>query len=540
MKDFKWLKFLDKLQKFFQKCGVDYPIMRKILQVKLTMDERRVPTIMNNSKKNNEDKNNFFSSLWVYILMGLFMIPFVINKKNYTFNMSIAFGIIMFMVMTSLISDFSSVLLDLRDKDIINTKPINSRTKSTAKIIHIFIYMASITMAIATPSLIISLFRQGPLFFLIYLFEIFLMDIFIVVLTALLYMSILKFFDGEKLKDIINYFQIILSLAITIGYQFLGRLFEIVNVNVVFTPKWWQYLIIPIWYGAPFDLILRGDVNIYYIIFTILAVIIPIISIAVYIKLTPSFINNLNKLSNNSYKASKKGKNLSYILSNLVCFKKQEKTFFRFTADMVKNERDFKLKVYPSLGFAAIFPFIFLFNNLRGSSFSAVSNSKMYLNIYFSAIMLPTIIMMMKYSSKYKASWIYRTTPITDTSSILKGSLKAFIVILLCPVYLFVCIAFIVIFGPRIIPDLILVFINILLFTVICVNLMKKGLPFSIPYEASNKNEGLIALPLMIIIGIFAGIHYACTFYIYGIYIYMAVSILLNILLWKISLKVQI
>ena len=61
--------------------------------------------------------------------------------------------------------------------------------------------MCSITMAIAAPSLLVSLFRQGPAFFLLYIFEILLIDIFVVVLTALLYMTILKFFDGEKLKD---------------------------------------------------------------------------------------------------------------------------------------------------------------------------------------------------------------------------------------------------------------------------------------------------------------------------------------------------
>lgn len=516
-------------------------MMRKILQVKLTMDERRVPTIMANSKNNkNRDKNNFWSSLWVYIFLGLFMIPFVINKNNYTFNMSIAFGIIMFMVMTSLISDFSSVLLDLRDKEIINSKPLNSRTISAAKTMHVFIYMASITMAIAAPSLVVSLLRQGPVFFILYLFEIILINIFIVVLTALLYMSILKFFDGEKLKDIINYFQIILSLTLTIGYQFLGRLFEVVDINVVFTPKWWQYFIIPIWFGAPFDLLLKGVINVYFIIFTILAVVVPIISIIIYIKLTPAFINNLNKLSNNSGSVSKNGKNFTYILSNIVCFNKQEKTFFRFTSNMIKNEREFKLKVYPSLGFAAIFPFIFLFNNLRGSSFAAISTSKQYLNIYFSALMLPTVVMMMRYSSKYKAAWIYRTTPIEDTSSILRGSLKAFIVFLLCPVYLLVCIVFLGIFGIRIFPDLILVFLNILLFTVICVRSMKRALPFSLPYEATNQGERFIVLPLMLLIAVFAGIHFACTFSRFGIYIYMAISFLINLLLWKKALMLSV
>lgn len=51
MKDFKALKFLDKFQSVFEKYGVDYTIMRKILQMKLLIDGRRVPTILKNSSK---------------------------------------------------------------------------------------------------------------------------------------------------------------------------------------------------------------------------------------------------------------------------------------------------------------------------------------------------------------------------------------------------------------------------------------------------------------------------------------------------------
>ncbi len=59
MKEFKVLCFLDKLAPVFEKLGADYVVMRKILQMKLVMDGRRVPTIFNNNKKKQgEDDNN--------------------------------------------------------------------------------------------------------------------------------------------------------------------------------------------------------------------------------------------------------------------------------------------------------------------------------------------------------------------------------------------------------------------------------------------------------------------------------------------------
>ncbi|CAM5500551.1 ABC transporter permease OS=Lysinibacillus sphaericus OX=1421 GN=LS41612_12845 PE=4 SV=1 [Lysinibacillus sphaericus] len=133
---------------------------------------------------------------------------------NYHFQMSIAYGIVIFIVMTTLISDFSSVLLDVRDRSILSTKPINAKTINAAKILHILIYLTYLTIALTAIPLLVSLFTQGILFFLLTVFALIFINIFIVVLTTILYIVILRFFDGEKLKDIINYVQIGLSLVL--------------------------------------------------------------------------------------------------------------------------------------------------------------------------------------------------------------------------------------------------------------------------------------------------------------------------------------
>ena len=52
--------------------------------------------------------------------------------------------LIAFMVMTSMISDFSSVLLHIRNRNILFTKPIDRKTINAAKIVHIFkLFVAS-------------------------------------------------------------------------------------------------------------------------------------------------------------------------------------------------------------------------------------------------------------------------------------------------------------------------------------------------------------------------------------------------------------
>lgn len=541
MKDFKVLKFLDRFKGFFEKIGVDYDVMRKILQIKLIMDRRRVSTIMNNSSKNgSESENSFNKSLLFYALVGLIIAPIIWAKENFIFQMSLVFGILMFMITTTLISDFSSVLLDVRDKNIIFSKPVNSKTLSMAKILHVLTYMVLITFSLSGVGLAVALYRHGILFFIMFLLEIILMDLFIVVLTALLYLLILKFFDGEKLKDIINSVQIILSITITVGYQFIGRLFDFTNIHMAFTPKWWQYFIMPIWFGAPFELILRGNHNIYFIILSILAVLVPAASIIIYIKLIPTFERSLQKLNNNSGKSKQENIKIFDRLLKIICLSREERIFFRFASNIMRNEREFKLKVYPSLGFAIIFPFIFIFNQLKALGWNGIVSSRLYLNIYFCAIVMPTIVMMMKYSGGYKGAWVYKAIPIKSVADIFRGTLKAFISRLLFPVYIVECIIFMYIFGVRIFPDLIVVFLNILFFTVLCFRTLKKALPFSEAFGVSSQSQGLVVLPLMLLLGVLAAAHYACTSINYAVYVYIVVMIIVDVFAWKKAFNISL
>ncbi|MPW26103.1 hypothetical protein GC105_09895 [Alkalibaculum sp. M08DMB] len=533
MKDFMILRLLDKFQKIFLAIEVDYPIMRRILQVKLTMDTRRVSTFMSqsNTKKENNEKNYFISSLWLYILIGLFLIPLLFISEDYIFAMSTIFGIFMFMIMTSLISDFSSVLLDVKDKNIMMTRPVNSRTMNTAKAIHIFLYLFYLSISLAGGVLITSLIRFGVLFFLLFLVEIVLMNFLIITLTAMLYTIILKYFDGEKLKDVINYVQIGLSLVITVGFQLVARLFNFVDLSIVFVPRWWQFLIPPVWFGGPFQLLLRGDLNISYIIFSLLTLMIPILAIITYIRLMPSFEKNLLKLNENSEKKTKPKKNPN-IISRIVCTSREELIFYRFASSMLKKEREFKLKVYPSLGFAFIFPYIFLMNQLQMQSIQELPSGNGFLNLYFSAIIIPSILIMIKYSGNYRGAWIYKALPIDNVKPIFTGTIKAFVIHLVLPVLSINSIIFILIFGVRIIPHLLAIYLNFVLLTLITFFMLDKNLPFSMSFNDINKESGKTIF-LMIVGGIMALVHYLSTLIPFGLLVYIIILFIINIITWK-------
>lgn len=540
MQDYRTLKLLDHFEKVFTSFGVDYKIMRKILQIKLTMDGRRVPTIFsqNAKKKDKEINNQYIKSLWIYVLFGLFMIPFVLMGENYLFQMSLFFGIFTFFVMTSLISDFSSVLLDIRDRNILYPKPVDRKTISTAKMVHVVIYLSFLTIALVSIPLLVGLIKNGILFFVVSVVNIILINLLIVCLTALIYLTILRFFDGEKLKDIINYVQIGLSLMIMIGYQLLIRSFQFIDLTVSFEPKWWQIFIFPMWFGANMEMMMNGTFQSFYLLFTVLGILIPLLSIWIYMKFNHVFEQSLQKLTYHGIAKKTKQRNLQQLLLKVICQSNEERAFFRFASSMMKNERDFKLKVYPSLGFSIVIPFLFIMNGFN-TNLEQLSTSKSYLTIYSSLIMIPTIMIMLKFSGKFKGAWIYRVAPIQQLKPMFSGTIKAFIIKLYLPIYLLLSVIFIGLFGVRVFPDLVIVFLNACTYAVICFMILKKSIPFSESFDQYNQNsDAAVVFGLMVFVVLFAGLHFVSTLFAYGIYLYMVIVIICLATIWKLAFKI--
>ncbi|MBP2110105.1 hypothetical protein [Paenibacillus silagei] len=534
MNEFLILKLLDRIQWIFKGLGADYALMRRILQVKLTMDGRRTPTLFSGSQNSKlEMEGSPFRVQWLYLLLGLMLIAMVAPRDHHMLMMSLLFSIVMFLITTTLISDFSTVMLDLRDKNILFSKPVDRRTLNMAKSLHILIYLLTLTLTFTGPSLLFSLFRHGPGFFFVYAAEILLMDGFILVFTALIYLLILRFFDGEKLKDIINYVQIVLSVAVTVGAQLVSRMFNLSELGLDFTPAWWHFLLAPVWFGAPFELLGGGTGSRSVVILTALSVVVPAVMFAAYIRLMPVFERSLQKLAEHGAEGRDSGR-LARVLSETVCRNKAEAMFFRFTWSMMKNEREFKLRVYPTIGFSLIFPFIFIFNQVWSGDLAGIRSSKSFLFIYYSALLLMTVVQMVRYSASYKGAWIYQVIPLPGKGLVYRGMLKAAVVKLLVPLFLLEAAVFTALLGSWIIADMAVVLLALLLYAVICFLTFPKALPFSEKYEAAQRKEFTgSAFVQLFILGGLAGVHYVFTLIPAGIYIYMVILVAANAWIWR-------
>ncbi|MGL5353457.1 MAG: hypothetical protein ACRDA5_09025 [Clostridium sp.] len=538
MKEFKVLKIIDKFKGVYEKLGVDYDVMRLIVQTKLLMDGRRTSVALGNTKNKDKDSNQFTKALMMYAFIGLFLMMTLVFKINIMYQLSVYFGAFMFFILTVFISDFSSVLLDVKDKNLIGTKGISLKTVSAAKLTHIFIYMMFLTLALGGFS-ILACTKYGIGFTIVFIIDIILIDLFMVMITSLVYFVTLKFFDGERLKDIINGVQIALSLTLAVGGQVIPRLFTVVNLDVSYTPKLWHFLFPPMWFAAPLEIIDSGSANFELIFMTILALIVPIVSIVVYGKLSKSFEQYLQKLSNNTYKSKGDKEKLSFKVSKILCRNKEERIFFNFVNSIMGTERTFKLKAYPSLGLALIFPFIFM--GIGATEFTSIgewkaqmAGSKGYLGLYAIALMLPNILILLRFSEMYKAGWIYKTMPIRNTAAIFKGTMKAVIYKFVLPIFIIQTVVFTIIFTPKVLIQVAAIFLATIFLIMIIFMTMEKILPFTRKLEIAeiSGNIGPVIFT-MLITALLAGVHFAISFTAIGIYIYILVLLVLDLILWN-------
>lgn len=531
------LKILDKFRFLYENLGVDYDTMRLIVSTKLTIDSRKTSNLLNNQLF-DESSNQYKTMQITYAIIGFFMMLIIINSKNTFVSMGIYFSIFMFLVATTVMSDFSSVMLDVKDNGILSTRGINSKTLNASKVTHVMIYMINISIILNGFSLIASI-KYGLMFSLVFLIEILLIDIFMIIVSGLIYLLILNLFDGEKLKDVITIIQLVVAMLFSTVSIFVINisqsinLFENIDLSVI------SYFLPPFWFSALLEIVSTKNINKTLLILSFLALLAPIISVFIYTKFTPVFEKKLQKLNNKGSNKKVKKYNLTMKLSKILCKDKEERIYFNFVSSIIRKDRDFKSIIYPIMGSNLVAVFVIPDRNeWHLSSYS-------FLPLYLFVCSVPTIIIALKYCENYKASYIYTTIPIKNKMNVHKAAIKACFVNIIIPLYLIISGIFVSFYGVNIIQHLIVIFLVNIFIAINTFKILDKSMPFTRQVRMFKNifaiNYSISENYLMIVlICIMAGIHFIVSIFgTLAVNVYIIVILIVNIYLFKSSFKMN-
>lgn len=512
------LKILDLFKGFFIWIKVDYAQLRAILSVKLTMDNRR-QLVSYQTKTKKEPSNTFLLTLFFYALFGMFVSIAVYNIPSFIMSMILFFSYLMVMIIMTLITDFSSILLDTSDNTIILPRPVDGRTLFVARTTHILLYLGQMVLALSLLPMVVIGLKHGAALLPFFFMGIVLASITAIALTNAFYLLLMQFANEEKLKNIINYFQIVMAVFIMGGYQILPRIMERLDLeNFVFDITWWSFLLPPVWFAGALEAIYFNTFETNNIALCLCAVTFPISGAWLVNRyLTPVFSRKLGVLNNADVSPTitptrKENQNIVDKLSRAITTPGLEYGAFNFIYKILGRDRKIKLKIYPSYGYVLIFGIIFMFRGKQdmATTWAELGESNYYIVlIYLTFMIIQVAIFEIRYSDEFKASWIYFAAPIVKPGEILSGMLKAVFVRLFIPGYLIMSTAVLFIWGASVIDDIIFGLINNFIMLIILSLINQRSLPFSIEPSLRGQSGNFVRnLLSFLIIGLLGVAHY--------------------------------
>ncbi len=516
------LSLFDCISWALRRAGVDYPQFRSLLGVKLTLDGRRRFTAFQ-QRGGKAPRNAFAGALLMNAFMGFFVAMLLLIASPLAALM-LVHAFVMVVIALSLIADFSSVLLDTTDNQILQSRPITSRTILAARLAHVSTYVSLLTLSLAAASFFVGTVKYGVVFVPVFALTLVAAVCLIVGAVNVLYLLAMRLTSGERLRDIILYFQVGMTVLVIGGYQVLPRLMDMKQLATWrLADHWWVYLIPPAWFAAPVELLTSGP-DTPQLVLTTLGIVAPLGMLAAALRLAPGFKEALARLEaapesskDASLTTGRRGRRLSLWLTR----RPVERAAFDFLWCLAGRDRQFKLRTYPNIAMVFIFGALMMFTGskgLRQTLSSLPQTHKDLLLLYMCCALAPTALLQIRYSDGYEAAWIYRAAPLANPGEVLLAAWKVVVARIVLPAFALVAVTTLVIWRASAIPDVLLAFCATLVVCALHGLLIGDRLPFSEPLgtmESSGRASRVIVY--MFLAMAFGGLHYALTFVPHGV-----------------------
>ncbi len=494
---------------FIEKTGADYNQFIKILRLKLTLDDRRMKGFGGKSGKTM--KNALVKQSVTQMILGLLFLSFLmLIKSSFTFYyFSHTFTMAMMAMM--IISEFSTVLFDTADNSIMQPLPIKGNTVSLARNAHVFLYLLLMAFNISLFTILLAIYKFGIVSGLIFILTIFLNVLFTLFLTNILYLGIMRLASGEKLKNLLMYFQVIVAILFMAGYEFGLNIVDKSKIsNMVLPVHWYTFLVPPAFFSGLIDAFTSSNFDIYHLIFIAEALLLPVIAIYLTSKyLTPVFNRKLMDLEQGDHvskvqtRGSRQG--LWYrTMASIFTKGTEERAAFKLTWKMIGRERLFKQTLLPVFGYVVIMIVIPLLN--KHFSYSELVNSNKYLLILYAFMFISVILpsAMNTGNNKY-AAWIFKALPFGTPANFFKGCIKAAFVRFFLPFYLALGVIVCSIWGIRVLPDMLIALMAIYLITLVIEFMQIPVFPFTMeklaPQGASKAFKFIGIIVIAVVLG---------------------------------------
>lgn len=244
------------MKQLLEKLDVDTRQYRALLKLAWRLDMRETKMGFGWEQSERKPKAVFFTTLIYYFVLGFIFAGVFASSSNTFLGASMLIGALIFLLGSMLLIEFNTIVISPDDYHILGYQPVSSRTYFLAKFTNALAYILTFAVILGGPTAGLLLFKDGfhPGRAAATLIAIFLTALFVVMAVVSLYGWIMQRVAPQRLKNVLSYLQVIVSMLIYTGYFFLDEVLKglLPTLSVMKSP--WLLLLPTSWYAAVIEI----------------------------------------------------------------------------------------------------------------------------------------------------------------------------------------------------------------------------------------------------------------------------------------------
>lgn len=504
------LFILNIFRPLFIRLGIDHKQMCSIVTTKMTVNNR----IEKNKNGKQNANNTMLKQGIIMALTGPLLFFFALRTASLPSALLLFHALLCFTVFINFLSEYSQLLFNKIDNEILQRLPITSKTALSARIVSMLVHILFITLCLALIPFLIVTIWQGVLTGLLFIVSVILNTIFSLLSANIFYIAIMQYTPAEKFQKVMTYIQLIVVALLVFCYQFFTRADSQIIVDFTTIPPVWMYFTPPAYFTAITEFFLYPTYHT-----AILGILGIGICLLLFILTITCFSSSLNQkvsqIEIQSAGHAVKGKSkLIGRLANWFTRNPLQNSGFVLTWTLTGRNLKFKQSILP-VYVCIILPNCMSIYHVFTHSHTNEVLFPMLIPLYILPLLAAITIPSLGLTDKGDKWWLYRSKPLLQPGQFLMGCFKALYLKYFVPIFLVFSLIYIGIAGLKVIVDLLLIFTFCTLFSLTYFRLAGLLFPFSKEQDIPQSQVFKLFI-LMAFLGVLAVVHFTITLLPFG------------------------
>lgn len=390
---------------------------------------------------------------WVvgqYLLVGGILSALLFARVDAFFFALVTLGTTMMVMATAIIVEFNEVVLDLGDLAVIGHQPVPARTYAAARLTNLLVYVLLVTASLTVfPAIVgVGLRDSSWLFLPAYVVVALLGNLSVTGIVILLYTTLLSRWQGDAVKNVLAWTQVILIMILVYGGQAVLRDAKDTLEMMAYHLPQWIMLLPPAWLASFVDGCAAGQPGTFFWILGGGILVVAGLWMAVTWRLSLAYAQmqpGSATWQRMTLPPLPQPGTLAGPITRLLTRSREETVAFWLCSTMLKRDHDLKMRSWPALGVVIGLLLLGVFSAQLGDPFMQPGAASVLsiACLYVLAVPIPTIMNNLHFSQDHAASWVLWSAPVADRLAFAEGMRKAVMYRILFPLW----VGLLVVFG---------------------------------------------------------------------------------------------